>query len=184
MHLLVSGQTMSGKTTFALELIKRCFNPAGRGVLVLDDVGDAETWGADWVTDDPDLFLDTAQRNRECALIIDEGGSTIGRYNHHMEVLATKFRHLGHNCIFISQRPVQLPLTIRTQCGGVALFNSSLKDCKALSDDFNCPELLSGTTLDQGEYLYKTKFQALKRGRLFVPRRLASDTTSSVGLIA
>lgn len=174
MHTLVAGQTESGKTSFAKKLIVEIYNPKQRPVLVLDDVGDAETWGADWVTDDPDLFLDTVKRNRSCAVIVDEGGSTIGRYNTQMEILATKFRHLGHNCIFISQRPVQLPKTIRAQCGAVALFNCCGSDCKALAEDFNAPELLTAVDLPQGSYLYKVRFRETMRGKLFTPQYLVS----------
>ena len=175
MHMLISGQTESGKSSFARRLITDVFNPANRPVLVLDDVAGREYWGADWVTDDPVLFLKTVRDNLNCAAIVDEGGSTIGRYNTEMEQLATKMRHLGHNCVFISQRPVLLPKTIRTQCGAAVVFNSCAADCKALAEDFNAPELMQGTELEQGEYLYKVRFRPTRRGRLFVPRNTISS---------
>lgn len=167
-HILISGQTLSGKTTTAKRLIKDTYLPKGRNVFVLDSLGDPFfTTHADYCTDDPAAFMRVLKANPNAAVFVDEGGETVGRYNQAMEKLATQFRHLGHNCHFISQRPVQLPLTIRANCSGLFLFSSCATDAKTLAEDFVCPDLLKATSLPQGRYLFKTRFGPMVEGNIF-----------------
>lgn len=167
-HILITGQTESGKSTTAKRLIKDVYLPAGRNVFVLDCMGDPFFLEhADFCTDSPADFLRVLKTNPNAAVFIDEGGETIGRYNTAMEKLATQYRQLGHNCHFISQAPVQMPYVIRRQCTGIFLFASCHEDALRLSKDFNCPELTKAPALAQGQYLFKTRFGPLVEGNIF-----------------
>lgn len=174
MHGLIFGQTMSGKTTLARR-IARQHAAAGRGVLVLDPLFDEELRQiADWSTDDPLLFLKTAWKNQNCTLVIDEGGEAIGRYGTLLEKLATQARHLGHMSIFISQRPVQLPLTLRDQCAWLAAFKIRTRDAERLAEDFDDPAILCARSFDKGQYVITKPFGVAAVGHIFggAPPRL------------
>lgn len=167
MHGLICGQTMSGKTTLARKIAKQ-HRDAGRGILVLDPLYDEElTALADWSTDDPEKFLEVVFKNRNCTLVIDEGGQTIGRFAAHLERLATQSRHLGHMAVFISQRPMQISKTIRAQCGYLACFQVCGADAQGLADDFNAPALLSAPALLKGQYFMIRRFAAPVGGHIF-----------------
>lgn len=166
-HFLITGQTMSGKSTLA-KRICRDFLKAGRRVLVLDPMADDEFRECStWTTDSPTDFLRVASINTKCALVIDEGGQMIGRYNVEMERLATQFRHLGHNCFFLSQRPMQLPLTMRINTVGAFVFSVGASDADGLAKEYVCDEIRQATGFRAGQYIFKQRFAAPQFGRVF-----------------
>lgn len=114
-------------------------------------------WQADFITGDQQLFLDAVWNNTNCAIFVDEGGETIGRYNKLMEQLATKSRHWGHKCFFITQRAKQISTNIRTQCSELVIFKQSLNDTKDLADEFVEPMINEAHTLADGEFIYVRK---------------------------
>jgi hypothetical protein len=134
--------------------IARKYKEKGIQVLVLDPDKRAD-WQADFITDDPDYYLQTVKLNTKCALFIDESGMMIGRYSGAMAWLATNSRKWGHKAHFIAQRAKQIDPIVRTQCTNIFLFKQSLDDSKELSRDFVCDELKSASGLSQGEYLGK-----------------------------
>ena len=101
-HSLVVGMTESGKTTLATRM-SDIYKKAGIPVLVLDTFMDSR-WSADFITDDIENFLWHFWRSKNCAVFIDESAEAIGRYNQVMIQTATKGRHWGHNCHYITQR--------------------------------------------------------------------------------
>ena len=157
--------TESGKTTLAEQLARK-YKAQQIGVLVLDPMRD-KRWNADFITDDPDEFLKTFWASESCAAFIDESGDTVGRFNHAMEQTATKGRHFGHNVHFICQRASQLSKTIRDQCSFLALFRSSVVDCKTHAEEWARDELKKGASLNQGEYLFCGRYSELTRGNVF-----------------
>ncbi len=163
--MLLVGMTESGKTTLAKRLSADQKN-RGIGVLVLDCLN-SEGWAADFQTTDPDQFLDVFWKSQNCAVFIDEAGDSVGRFNMAMEQTATRGRHFGHNVHYISQRHAQLSKTVRDQCRYLALFRSSLDDCKIHSREWARPALLSGSELEQGEYLFCGRFSELTKGDVF-----------------
>lgn len=166
-HVLISGQTMSGKTTFARRLARE-FAEAGRGVLVLDPLYDQELQDlSDWHTDDPDKFLKVVFKNQGCLLVIDEGVSGDKKYNLSLDRLATQSRHLGHQAIFISQRPMMISKTIRAQCGTLVCFQVCAADAKGLAEDFNAPLLYGAPSLLQGQYWKIRRFAQPVAGHIF-----------------
>lgn len=166
MHTMVIGRTESGKTTLLKRLI-RYYHGRGLNCLVLDALNDP-TWGADFVTDDPDLFIDVAKANVDCILMIDESGEMVGHYDREAFWLATQSRHFGHSSFFASQRAQQIAPTVRHQTSALALFRVSKSDAKILYDDFVDDLILTAPGLDQGEYIYSPPFQPAIKKRLFV----------------
>lgn len=151
-HCLIIGRTMSGKTTFAKKKAKALM-AAGYHTIVLDPFLDPE-WGATYITSSQEDFLAAVWRNRQCAVFVDEGGSTIGKYNRVMEELATRGRHFGHKCFFIAQRAKQLSTTVRTQCSELVIFKQAQIDTKDLAAEFVEPCILQADTLEKGEFFY------------------------------
>lgn len=143
---------MSGKTTFAKKKAKS-LKAQGRNIIVLDPFLDPE-WQADFITNDTDKFLEAVWSNRGCAVFVDEAGSAIGKYNSVMDELATRGRHWGHKCYFITQRVKQLSSTLRAQCSELIIFKQSLIDTKDLAAEFVEPMINQAEFLEKGEFIY------------------------------
>jgi len=87
----------------------------------------------------------------------------IGKYDTIMEELATRGRHWGHKCFFISQRSKQLSTTLRAQCSELAIFKQSLRDTKDLADEYVEPMINEAHTLNKGEFIYvRDEFPPIK----------------------
>lgn len=120
-------------------------------------------WHADFQSDDASQFLSVVKSSRSCAVFIDESAEVVGRYNDEMFWLATRGRHYGHNCHFVTQRVVQLNKTVRDQCSQLFLFRVSLDDAKALSNEWAREELRNANSLAQFECFHVTRFGHLRR---------------------
>jgi len=167
-HSLILGMTESGKTTLAKKLA-HIYREKDIAIIVLDMMNDPE-WPSGpgtYKTHDPDIFLEVFWKSKSCAVFIDESGDAIGRYNTAMNQTATKGRHWGHQCHYITQRGAQLATTVRDQCSHLFLFTSSLNDSKIHADEWNQPELRTACNLPQGEFFHVTRFGALHREKLF-----------------
>jgi hypothetical protein len=157
--------TESGKTTLAKRLAAQ-YKARGISVIVLDPLGDPE-WSCDFKTHDPDVFLDVFWQSRRCAVFIDEASESAGRFDKPMHKTATKGRHWGHACHYISQRSTQISPNVRDQCSNLFLFSTSFEDCKTHAKEWNNKGIEQAATLRQGEYLHCTRFGELKTGTLF-----------------
>lgn len=146
---------MSGKTTFAKKKATS-LKKQGRNIIVLDPFLDPE-WNATFITNDTDKFLQAVWSNRGCAIFVDEAGSSIGKYNSVMDELATRGRHWGHKCFFITQRVKQLSSTLRAQCSELVIFKQSMIDTKDLSAEFVEPMINEAENLNDGEFIYVRK---------------------------
>lgn len=153
MHVLILGITDTGKTTLAFKLAAS-YKRKGNLILVLDPDKRKE-WNADFITDDPEIFLKYCKANTNCALFIDESGLTVGRYSGAMQWLATNSRKWGHKAHFITQRATQLDTNVRSQCTALFLFKQSPQDSKVLAQEFVCDEFRLAHKLKKGEYLVK-----------------------------
>lgn len=178
-HAQILGMTESGKTTLAKKLSKE-YQKQGVGVIVLDplndpgwsDKPDSELF---FQTGDKDEFLAVVKKSMRCAVFIDESGETMGQFDTQMHWLATRGRHYGHNCHFISQRGQQVAKTVRDQCGRLYLFACSLDDSKILANEWNKPELKDAHTLEQGEFFIVQRFGSTKRANVFTGKEIASS---------
>lgn len=160
-HVLILGMTESGKTTLAKAMANQ-YKANGTPVIVCDPLHDPG-WNADFVTGDAREFLAVAERNKSCALFLDESGETVGRYNDEMFWLATRARHYGHKSHFVTQRGMQLGKIVRDQCRHLFCFCVSFDDAKLLANEYNKPQLKEAHTLKQFEYFYTSRFGDLKR---------------------
>lgn len=156
---------MSGKTTLAKKIAAN-FKANNIACFVLDPLLDP-SWGADFITDNPDYFMKIVGESRECALFIDESGESIGRNGGEMNKLATRYRHFGHRAHFIAQRAQQLDKIVRDNCETVYLFRSSKGDCKLLAEEYGHEELETGYALEKGEFFMAARFEKLIRTRVF-----------------
>jgi hypothetical protein len=162
--------TESGKTTYAKKLVS-AFKQQGIKSIVLDILCDPD-FNADYQTNKQDEFLKTVWNSRSCIVVIDEGAEAVGQYNKAMFSLATRGRHWGHTCVFITQRATGIAPIVRDQCGAVVLFKAGVKNGEMLAEDFSCLELKDCTKLDKGQYLYKSRFGVLKTGNVFTERKV------------
>jgi signal recognition particle GTPase len=166
-HVLITGMTESGKTTLARELAAQ-YRAQGIAVIVLDPIRDIKwTQCADFVTDISEEFVYTVENSKSCAVFVDEAGEAVGQYSKEMFFLGTRARHLGHRSHFIVQRPNQISPTVRDQCTHLYLFAMYKKTCKLLAEDWNKDQLLEGSDLEKGEYIYAPKFGECRQDRIF-----------------
>lgn len=165
MHCLYLGMTGSGKTTLAKAAARR-FRAQGYGVLVLDPLG--SDWQADFQTDDSDKFLAVAAKSQRCAVFVDESGEMIGHYEKDMFWLATRARHYGHSCHFITQRAAQLSPTVRDQCSRMFLFRVSARDADILANEWAEPRIKTAAQLGRYEMFYCERFGGVRRGRVIL----------------
>lgn len=177
-HVLILGTSESGKTTLA-KMLARQYKRAGMGVLVLDPLMDP-AWKADYMTANEEEFLKRFWASRNCFAFMDEGGDSVGRYNTAMQKTATRGRHWGHSCHYITQRATQLAPIVRDQCRHLFAFALSRRDGETLAADFLCDDLLQVHALGQGDYIHVERFGGVKRGNVFgKPMKEISDESSS-----
>ncbi len=164
-HGLITGMTMSGKTTLAKALASQIV-AQGSPVIVLDPLSDPG-WNTQFCTSDPQQFLKWYWQSRCAVAFIDESGQAVGRYNLPMTETATRGRHWGHVNFYIMQEATQIAPIIRSQCSTIYLFTSSAREGLRMSEEFNAPELMQCTALPQGHYMKATRFGGVQRGRVF-----------------
>jgi len=156
--------TESGKTTLAKTLAAR-YEAAGVRCAVLDPLADPG-WQVSYQTGDQGEFLRTVKRSRSLAVYVDEAGEAVGQYDTEMHWLATRGRHYGHACHFISQRVQQIAKTVRDQTARMYMFASSRSDSKLLSDEWNEPAIAESHRLARGEFWVVQRFGELRRGQV------------------
>lgn len=168
-HCGIVGQTLSGKSTLAMKLAED-YRKRGIDVLTLDPIGDP-AWHnvSTYCTHNAAEFLEVVKQSRRCALMVDESGETVGRYNQEMFFLATRARHLGHRSHFITQRPQQINKTVRDQWSTMFLFAPSIDDCKVFANEWGKPELKNAVDdLQQFEFYKVQRFKPLEKQRLVI----------------
>lgn len=164
-HSLIIGMTTSGKTTLAKKMASD-FKRNGFLSMALDPLRDP-SWPCDFVTDDPQEFMNVALTSRNCALFIDESGETIGRFGGDMNKLATRIRHYGHRSIFITQRAQQLDKIVRDQCEFLFLFRVSRDDAKLMAAEYGHDELAEAYLLQRGEFYFAQRFAPVRKLNVF-----------------
>jgi Helicase HerA, central domain len=180
-HCLILGMTESGKTTLAKRLCNAYRTKYQIETIVLDPMNDPE-WNASFQTSDQEEFLAMVWSSESCAIFIDEGGKSIGKYNYVMEEVFTQGRHFGHSAHVCTQRGVQLAVTVRDQCAHLFLFTTAKKDSLIHANEWNCDALADASRLYRGEFFHTTRFGAVTLGRLFeVPHGTNTDTRNGNG---
>lgn len=171
MHSLIIGMTESGKTTLA-KLMCQELHSRKELTGVLDPLLD-EGWESDFHTKNSDQFLTYAKlpRPKGGFLFIDEGATSIGRYNVPMEWLATMSRHWGHSATFITPGFTNLSPSIRNSCGRLYLFACAASVTKIASEEFNHKVLLTAERLRKGEFFIVDRFREVRLGSIDFQKR-------------
>lgn len=157
-HSIILGITESGKTTLGIMLAK-AVKKAGNKVAVLTPLKyEFKRWQfADFITDDPEEFLQYAKKNTNYYLFVDEGATSINKYDEAMNWLTTTARHFGHATTIIAHRYVQLNSTLRSQASKIYLFAVSLDDLKEIGTEWRQTEL-SHTNFEKGKFVLIRRF--------------------------
>jgi len=162
MHIMILGQTTSGKTTLAKHMAKS-FRAQGLGVIVHDPVNDPE-WECDSRETNFSAFISRYWASRGCVAFFDEAGETASEHLQEMTKTATRGRHWGHKNIYIAQRGALIPRTLRDQCSELFLFGSGLEDCKIHAAEWNAPVLReNGPKLARGEFYHVARMGSISR---------------------
>lgn len=149
MHSLIIGMTESGKTTLA-KIIANQLSSQGKSVAVLDPVYDSAWPEKAFKADNPADFSQYLREHRSVYAFVDESGSVFNEGNDNSyQWFATTSRHYGHSAVFIAQRAIQVPKTMRDQCSRLFLFTSSRSDGKIHADEWNKPSLEECNALPQ-----------------------------------
>ena len=165
-HKFIVGMTASGKTTLAKMIASQMFS-RGNQCLVLDPLLDEWPDGCE-VTEKSDEFLKLCKSKKRCILFVDEGASSVGRYNNEMQWLATQSRHWGHVCVFISQGVTQIAPIIRQQCDTFIVFACGQSNRKLIAEETD-NDLVIDTKLKKGEFWHISRFEPIKRGKIHFP---------------
>lgn len=164
-HTLIVGMTEAGKTTVAKQMILKARARSVKSI-VLDILADP-AYNADFSTSNEDEFLKAVWNSRQCAVFVDEGIETVGQYNKSMFTLATRGRHWGHKCTFLTQRPTGINPTIRDNCSNLFLFRAGVQAGKLLAEDFAQDELKNCSSLILGEYYFVNRNGLFVKGDIF-----------------
>lgn len=168
-HSLTIGQTLSGKTILNQRL-SRLYRKRGVQTVVLDPHNDPG-WAASVLFKHFDEFLafvKSPSKCRQCALFIDESGISLDKYDIECDWLTVSARHHGHRTHIIANRAEIVSRNMRSQCETLYTFQVCATDANQYANDFNCPMLKTvGPVLAQGEFLKITRYQPVKRLRLW-----------------
>jgi hypothetical protein len=131
-HVFISGQTFTGKSTFAREVYAKRYLESGINVLILDP--NFDNWPCTWKTDNFDKFYHAARSSQSCLLIVDEGSESLDWYDERSNWLVKRSRHYGHRVVICSQRPADVSMNIRSQMSVAhAFYQNTENDAKAVA---------------------------------------------------
>lgn len=175
MHTLILGMTESGKSTLA-KLLASTLLAQGKRVAVLDPIFDP-AWKATFKTDDIYELREWAESNRNAYIFIDESGEVFNEGNDtEHSWFATRSRHYGHSVFFLAQRAIQVPKTMRDQCGKLFVFTSSSSDGVIHSEEWNKQELRGCNKLEQLHFYSCTRFGQIQKMRIVDFKRVENVT--------
>jgi hypothetical protein len=167
-HLLLCGQTASGKTTLLRRLAVRA-RSQGRAVIVATNAAaDPTTWSwADAVVTEADRLVKLMQLNAGAFIVIDEAGSILGRHGKQLEAAILTARHRGHTVAVCAQRTKLVSPTVRDQCGRLFCFRVGVDDAADLVRQYGHAQLTAAASLPRGSFLTCTPWETVRRGKVF-----------------
>lgn len=160
---------MTGKTTCAKSLCNK-YMAKGIATMVLDPINKGKDWCCTFGTDDPDDFIKTYWKSRNCAVFFDEAAMTCGNTKEAQPFVETALRgrHIGHANHYIAQRHTVINPSIRNQCRWMYLFCVVKKDCKNLAEEWpGLKEIEEGYKLETGEFYLCERMKSAERYNLF-----------------
>ena len=153
-HKLITGQTLSGKSTLARAIVADA--SARHIVPVIYDPTLSPDWKSDFVTDDYAEFVSNLSECARAGLpifaVVDEADTVLSQGDRDNWWLFTRGRHFGIEACAITQRPQLVAPTVRGQCADVFVFHLGKNDASFLSEDVAAPDIQGAPTLRQGEF--------------------------------
>ena len=174
-HVLVVGQTLSGKTTLA-KLLVADWLKQGIPCIVFDPRLTA--WGEPGdervlVVRDVAAFLAAVEGSVSCGVVWDESGGHFDRTDQQHLWVALESRHLGHRAVLITTYYKLLPPAVREQITTLYLFKAGVRTCKQVAEEWASPALELANKLPVGT-CYKVTApggpELTVRLHLFTPR--------------
>ncbi len=164
---LVTGKPRCGKSYWLKRIGIPWYRRQGIRSVVLDpilggldpNVAKAQ-WGADFVTNDVDLFMDIFTRSDHCVFVVDECGRMCSDYKDRvkLEAIPVTGGNRGNLGVFVCQRIMMVPPNIRNLCDTAVLFRQQRADLEDLAALFDEPAVLDAATFGKGEYMMVAPF--------------------------
>lgn len=167
-HVLITGITRCGKSRLSKTVIIPSHRRIRRWCGVLDPVG-APDWGADWVTQDVERFVEASRNSRDCVWFIDEVAKYRQNYKEicGLEEMAFMSGNRGHMCYFIAQRLMMVPPNIREQCSTAIVFQQAPSSLALLAEQFNQPRIMEVKDFPKGTAMVCEPFAEPRVIKLF-----------------
>lgn len=167
-HVGIFGPGQSGKTTLTKHLSESLHRQSGIVSLVFDPNGD--DWGRHAkVFLKEDEFWRVVWRSKSCAVIVEEGSSTISRDRELIPVF-TRIRHCGHKLFIVGHEGTDLLPVMRRQLHNLFLFRQDEDTVPIWRRLFADRRIEAAATLKQYEFLHCVLFGA-KDGTNYVKKR-------------
>jgi hypothetical protein len=162
-HVMFLGSSLTGKTTAAKKLNEGYIKAGKKEAIVLAEVPDPD-FKTPLLTTDADEFFRWLKLYPGSNAFLDDAE---GRYSGPMEKAARIGRHWGNRLHFMATRYALLSPTIRSCCSELFLFNIPVKDCRELSEQWNCKALGYAYQLVPGQFIHLRKFGKPEFGNIF-----------------
>lgn len=157
MHMLITGVSLSGKTTLAHFMAHQMVKK-GTKIAVRDPVGTPTAVG-DWPKEakrfaDDYEFLEWIHSPQAVGYVVfvDEAGDLFGQNDRDLHWMFTRGRHYALTMIPIAQRPKMLSPNVRSQCHHVFAFRLAQEDMREVAADMGHSDLHK-IELDTGDFL-------------------------------
>lgn len=162
MHILIVGQSTSGKSNLAKRFAKDNFD-AGHSIIVYDPLKSSGWPVGENVTKfaDPEKFLRHLETAQNAFVFIDEA-KTLWDYDERRanKVLYTR-RHQGLLIFLIAQRAKMVRPNARDQCSRVFAFKQSIDDARELAAEFH-EDIINCAKVENGEFFVSDPFSIEK----------------------
>jgi len=168
-HILIIGQSCSGKTSLAKKMAQEFFKQ-GYKIAILEPI--IVDWGISEKnislhTSDPEKMLWFVKHNKNHKIFIDESEEMLKR-DKRFNFFATRSRQYGHQVCFIGPEFTMILPAVRNQCTCVAAFKQCLDASIMLSRKYSDDGFMQCATLEKGTCVYKkTSFSQAKKVKIF-----------------
>lgn len=165
-HTLILGRTETGKTTLGKAIVRQA-EARGLQAIVLDPMK-SKGWGKKTeLVSTSEKLLERAMQTKSKLLVVDESSLSLNKFDRTLSWLSKTSRHLGHSAIFIAHNLHDVAKGIRTQCTQIFIFASSRSDVRDLDDEFDAPEILKATKLEQFHFFRIVSNNQIQKGRVY-----------------